>query len=116
RMGCDGPASIRVRWACSIRPSVQDEILPRGRGLLDRALLECPQIKQRGAAASRLWGRLPPEERVDIILPVAGLGTRLRPQTWSKPKPLVSLGGKPMLAQVLDRVLPLHPPRALFTT
>ncbi|MER3436795.1 MAG: nucleotidyltransferase [Chloroflexota bacterium] len=53
---------------------------------------------------------------MDVILPVAGLGTRLRPQTWSKPKPLVSLAGKPMLAHVLDRVMPLNPERLIFIT
>ena len=53
---------------------------------------------------------------MDIILPVAGLGTRLRPLTWSKPKPLVSVAGKPMLAHVLDRVLPLNPERVVFIT
>jgi glucose-1-phosphate thymidylyltransferase len=44
------------------------------------------------------------------------LGTRLRPQTWSKPKPLVSLAGKPMLGHVLDRVLPLNPGKVVFIT
>lgn len=53
---------------------------------------------------------------MDIILPVAGLGTRLRPQTWSKPKPLVALAGKPMLSHVLDRVMPLEPSRIIFIT
>ncbi len=53
---------------------------------------------------------------MDIILPVAGLGTRLRPQTWSKPKPLVSVAGRPMLAHVLDRVMPLRPRRLVFIT
>jgi len=53
---------------------------------------------------------------VDIILPVAGFGTRLRPQTWSKPKPLVALAGKPMLSHVLDRVMPLRPERVIFIT
>ncbi|MBA2753681.1 MAG: NTP transferase domain-containing protein, partial [Chloroflexia bacterium] len=53
---------------------------------------------------------------MDIILPVAGFGTRLRPQTWSKPKPLVGLAGKPMLAHVLDRVMPVDPEKLVFIT
>ena len=53
---------------------------------------------------------------MDIILPVAGFGTRLRPQTWTKPKPLVSVAGKPMLAHVLDRVLPVNPNKVVFIT
>jgi glucose-1-phosphate thymidylyltransferase len=53
---------------------------------------------------------------MDVILPVAGLGTRLRPQTWSKPKPLVSLAGKTILAHVLDRVLPSNPEKIVFIT
>lgn len=53
---------------------------------------------------------------MEIILPVAGLGTRLRPQTWSKPKPLVSVAGKPMLQHAIDRVAPVHPSRIVFIT
>lgn len=56
------------------------------------------------------------EVDVDIIMPVAGFGTRLRPQTWSKPKPLVALAGKPMLSHVIDRVMPLKPDRFIFIT
>ena len=37
-----------------------------------------------------------------IIIPMAGYGTRLRPHTWSKPKPLVIVAGKPLLGHVLD--------------
>jgi glucose-1-phosphate thymidylyltransferase len=35
---------------------------------------------------------------------MAGFGTRLRPHTWSKPKPLVQIAGKTVLAHVLDIV------------
>jgi glucose-1-phosphate thymidylyltransferase len=37
-----------------------------------------------------------------IVIPTAGYGTRLRPHTWSKPKPLVTVAGKPVLGHVLD--------------
>ncbi|HET9017045.1 MAG TPA: sugar phosphate nucleotidyltransferase [Thermomicrobiaceae bacterium] len=53
---------------------------------------------------------------MNVIIPVAGLGTRLRPQTWSKPKPLVSVAGKPVLGHVLDRLLQLPLDRVVFVT
>lgn len=53
---------------------------------------------------------------MDIILPVAGFGSRLRPHTWSKPKPLVTVAGKAMLAHVLDRVMGLEPGKIVFIT
>ncbi len=53
---------------------------------------------------------------MDIVMPVAGLGTRLRPQTWSKPKPLVTVAGRPMLSHVLDRLTDLDPDHLVFIT
>lgn len=42
------------------------------------------------------------ENTLKIVIPMAGLGTRLRPHTWSKPKQLVSVAGKAVLDHVLD--------------
>ncbi|MCG8346152.1 MAG: NTP transferase domain-containing protein, partial [Chloroflexales bacterium] len=42
-----------------------------------------------------------------VVILTAGLGTRLRPHTFSKPKPLVNVAGKPMLAHILDTLQPL---------
>jgi len=36
-----------------------------------------------------------------IVIPMAGWGTRMRPHTWSKPKPLISLAGKTALDHLL---------------
>ena len=44
------------------------------------------------------------DKKLNIIIPMAGYGKRLRPHTWSKPKPLVSAAGKAVLGHVLDLV------------
>ncbi len=41
------------------------------------------------------------------IIPVAGIGTRLRPHTHTIPKALVQVAGKPILGHILDELSPL---------
>jgi glucose-1-phosphate thymidylyltransferase len=41
-------------------------------------------------------------ETLKIVIPMAGWGTRMRPHTWSKPKPLISVAGKTSLEHLLD--------------
>ena len=38
-----------------------------------------------------------------VIIPLAGFGTRLRPQTYTKPKPLINVAGKAVLGHILDK-------------
>jgi glucose-1-phosphate thymidylyltransferase len=45
-----------------------------------------------------------------VVIPMAGLGTRLRPHTWSKPKQLVSVAGKAVLDHVLESLGSLPDP------
>lgn len=47
---------------------------------------------------------------IKVVIPMAGLGTRLRPHTWSKPKQLVSVAGKTVLDHVLDTLDTLPDP------
>lgn len=39
------------------------------------------------------------------IIPVAGIGTRLKPHTHTTPKVLLNVGGKPILGHIIDKLL-----------
>ena len=41
-------------------------------------------------------------DTLKIVIPMAGWGTRMRPHTWSKPKPLVGVAGRTALDYLLD--------------
>lgn len=45
-----------------------------------------------------------PKTTINIFLPAAGLGERLRPITGSVPKPLLPVLGKPVLERILEKV------------
>lgn len=48
------------------------------------------------------------------IIPVAGLGSRLKPHTNTRPKVLLNVGGKPMLGHILDKLLEENIAKATF--
>ena len=41
---------------------------------------------------------------MNLIIPMAGRGTRLRPQTLITPKPLIEIAGKTIVERILDTV------------
>ncbi|MDP3918939.1 MAG: sugar phosphate nucleotidyltransferase [Nanoarchaeota archaeon] len=51
-----------------------------------------------------------------IIIPVAGKGTRLRPHTYSKPKPFVRVGSTTPIEYIINHVLTLNPKEIIIVT
>ncbi len=39
------------------------------------------------------------------MIPVAGVGTQLRPHTHTQPKPLIPVAGKPILGHIIESLL-----------
>jgi len=50
------------------------------------------------------------------IIPVAGVGSRLRPHTYTLPKVLLNVAGKPILAHILDALLERNITKATIIT
>lgn len=50
------------------------------------------------------------------VIPVAGVGSRLRPHTYTLPKVLLNVGGKPILAHILDSLLEQNINKATIIT
>ncbi len=48
------------------------------------------------------------------IIPVAGLGSRLKPHTYTIPKVLLNVGGKPIIGHIIDKLLDEEINKATF--
>lgn len=51
-----------------------------------------------------------------VVIPLAGKGTRLRPHTYITPKPLLEVGGKPVMSYILDGLEGLGVQEIVFIT
>ena len=43
-----------------------------------------------------------------IIVPMAGIGSRLRPHTLTVPKPLTVIAGKPIVQRLVEDIASVH--------
>ena len=50
------------------------------------------------------------------VIPVAGAGTNLRPLTYTQPKPLIPVAGKPILGYIIDQLLAVGVDEFVFVT
>lgn len=53
---------------------------------------------------------------MQVIIPLAGKGTRLRPHTYVVPKPLIKVAGRPVMDWVMDRLEGLDVEELIFIT
>ncbi|MEO8295817.1 MAG: sugar phosphate nucleotidyltransferase [Gemmatimonadota bacterium] len=53
---------------------------------------------------------------MQVIIPLAGKGTRLRPHTHLNPKPMLKVGGRPVMDWVMDRLKGLDVSELIFIT
>ncbi len=49
-----------------------------------------------------------------VIIPVAGIGSRLRPHTHTQPKAMLPVAGKPILAHIIDNLLEVKLDEIIF--
>jgi len=51
---------------------------------------------------------------MQVIIPLAGKGTRLKPHTHTKAKPLIQVAGKPVLAHILNELVKINVEEVIF--
>ena len=51
-----------------------------------------------------------------VVIPLAGKGTRLRPHTYVTPKPLLNVGGRPVMSYIMDDLKELGVSEVVFVT
>ena len=49
------------------------------------------------------------KNKIKVVIPAAGAGKRLFPHTFTKPKPMVYIAGKPIIGHILDRMIDVEP-------
>ncbi len=49
------------------------------------------------------------KNKITVVIPAAGAGKRLFPHTFTKPKPMVYIAGKPIIGHILDRMKDVEP-------
>ena len=95
---------ILNREPATVRPSATIADLTRLMNA-DRRILRTPALDAEGRVVGVfiIEDIVPPEtDATPVVLMAGGMGQRLRPLTASRPKPMVDLGGKPILQRIIE--------------
>ncbi len=103
------PLDAPVLEAANRRPASVPDTLPRAEAeaaLARSTFLQMPVLDSRGRVVDvlALAAAPHPVERSELVVLMAGgQGQRLRPLTDSAPKPMLPVGGRPILETIIDR-------------
>ncbi|MDP9592422.1 UNVERIFIED_ORG: dTDP-glucose pyrophosphorylase [Shinella zoogloeoides] len=78
------------------------------RELKSRSIGQMPILNDQGVVVDVIFARdldLPLQQEHSVVIMAGGLGTRLRPITETIPKPMIRIGGKPILEVIIGKFL-----------
>lgn len=95
----------QIYYVSPLTASVEDDAQVIRRIMMDQFIRQLPVVDKEGRVVSLMTLReiLSEEKQANpVILMAGGMGTRLRPLTENCPKPLLKVGGKPVLETILE--------------
>ncbi len=101
----DAPASLVMHRAFVSAPagSSREQVLAL---MKERLLRHVPLIEPDGVVVDLAWisEMLSEDDNLSAVVMVGGLGTRLRPLTDDVPKPMLPVGGRPLLEHIVAQL------------
>ena len=101
----DSPiADVLRKNALVVPPSISPELVVQL--MRSNKLLQIPVVdEQQRVVGLHVWDEIstPKSRHNSMVIMAGGKGTRLMPHTQDRPKPMVLVSGKPMLAHIIER-------------